>query len=85
MSEGYIEGAKDLRDFSRGMQEIIPNLYLGDRQDAEEVDEGFALVIICTPDIPQIERKGVETVRMPIPDGHGDDENSAMAEHLRDL
>ena len=80
-----MKGAKDLRDFSREMQEIIPNLYLGDRQDAEEVDEGFALVVNYTPDIPQIERKGVRTVRMPIPDGHGDDENAAMAEHLRDL
>ena len=65
------------------MQEIIPKVYLGGRQDAELVDEGFALVVNCTPDIPQIERMGVETVRMPIPDGHGDDENSAMAEHLR--
>ncbi len=76
------EGAKDLRDFSRGMQEIIPDLYLGGRQDAEEIDEGFALVVNCTPDIPQIERKGVEKVRMPIPDGHGEEENSAMAEYL---
>ena len=59
------------------MQEIIPKVYLGGKQDA--------LVVNCTPDIPQIERMGVETVRMPIPDGHGDDENSAMAEHLRDL
>ena len=57
------------------MQEIIPKVYLGGKQDA--------LVVNCTPDIPQIERMGVETVRMPIPDGHGDDENSAMAEHLR--
>ena len=71
MSEEILfEGAKDVRDISRGMQEIIPDLYLGGRQDAEEIDEGFALVVNCTPDIP--ERKGVEKVRMPIPDGHGD-------------
>ena len=52
------------------------------RQDAEEIDEGFALVVNCTPDIPQSERKGVEKVRMPIPDGHGDKENAAMAKDL---
>ena len=83
MSEEILfEGAKDVRDISRGMQEIIPDLYLGGRQDAEEIDEGFALVVNCTPDIPQSERKGVEKVRMPIPDSHGKEENSAMAKYL---
>jgi hypothetical protein len=65
------------------MQEIIPDLYLGGRQDAEEIDEGFALVVNCTPDIPQNERKGVETCTACRPlQPHGDDDNSAMAEHF---
>ena len=64
------------------MHEIIPDVWLGGKQDAREVDEKFKLVVNCTPDLPDTQREGVRIVRVPVPDGQGEEQNAAMTEHL---
>ena len=39
-------------------------------------------MVDCTPDVPNSERKGIETVKMPVADGNGDDEMAGMTEQL---
>ena len=73
---------KNLGIVTGGMQEIIPDVWLGGKQDAKEIDERFKLVVNCTPDIPFVKQEGVRNVRLSVPDGQGEEQNAAMLEHL---
>ena len=63
--------------------EILPNIFLGDIKDAENVDNSFGLVINCTKNI-SFTNPNIPGIRIPVNDSPDSSEQLIMYNHWMD-